>query len=158
VFRVSLPPADVDAPAPRPTSSNPAPGPRRGHILVLDDEERIGATLARVLSLSHDVVTTTDPDDAIARIRRGEVYDVILCDMTMPKKSGIEVHAEIEAISPRAARRMMFLTGGATNARAREFLADQNDRVIEKPFAPSELLERIDAVLRSLGKENDVPR
>ena len=74
VFRVRLPAAEpsltrssaslVAAPA--------VDGGRRAKILVIDDEERIGTMLARVLGADHDVEATTDANGVIARVRAGE--------------------------------------------------------------------------------------
>ncbi len=47
---------------------------------------------------------------------------------------------------------MVFLTGGAFNPKGHEFLAQQKNPVVEKPFVVEELLARIEQVLaRSSG-------
>jgi CheY-like chemotaxis protein len=153
VFRVRLPVA------PEPIAkSRPPPAPvaqaatRRARILVIDDEAPIGAMLARVLAHAHDVEPTIQPREAVERIRGGARFDLILCDMMMPDMSGIEVQAAIAEASPEQAERMILLTGGATNARARDFLAGQPNAVVEKPFVTSELLAQLDSTLRSIER------
>jgi signal transduction histidine kinase len=145
-FRVRLPVAQAPASAPLPARTTH----RRARILVIDDDPMIGAVLKRVLDDAHDVESTTQPQEAIARLRAGERFDLILCDMMMPEMTGIEVHAEVSETLPDQATRMMFLTGGATSARARAFVAQHAGRIVEKPFVTADLVARIDASLASL--------
>ena len=58
-------------------------------ILIVDDEEDIRQSLSTVLS-EEGYVTTVSPDgeDAIKRLERGERYEVIFCDIRMPKADG----------------------------------------------------------------------
>jgi two-component system NtrC family sensor kinase len=129
----------------------PVPSVRRARILVIDDEPAIGAVVARGLENLHDVEVMTDPTAAVARIERGERYDLVLCDVAMPERTGMDVHAAIARCSPEQARRMIFLTGGPGSTRAEAFLADPSRVVIEKPFALGALVSRVDAALAELG-------
>jgi signal transduction histidine kinase len=151
-FRVRLPAAPREASTgakgsmPRLVASR-----RRARILVIDDEPMIGAMLERVLRHAHDVDSTADAVVAIDRITRGERFDLILCDLMMPGRTGEDVQRAIAAVAPDQARRMMFLTGGASSRRAQEFLERQPNPVVEKPFVVDDLLRRIDATLARLG-------
>jgi CheY-like chemotaxis protein len=78
-------------------------------------------------------------DDALALIRGGTRYDVILCDLMMPQVTGMAVHAEIEELDRAQADRMVFLTGGAFTVAAREFLDTIPNTHLEKPFDLAEL-------------------
>jgi signal transduction histidine kinase len=145
-FRVRLPVVEAKAseqPARPPVSSRT----RRARLLVIDDEPLIGATLARVLGDAYMVETTTDPEAAIARIGEGERFDLILCDLMMPARSGMEVHAALVLSFPEQARRMIFLTGGAFTVAAKEFVVQGGHTVVDKPFSVDDLRSRIDAVL-----------
>jgi CheY-like chemotaxis protein len=88
----------------------------------------------RVLSDQHDVVTETDAAVALARIARGETFDVIFCDLMMPNMGGVDVHAALFANRPDLARRLVFLTGGAFSQRTEEFLETVANPVVAKPF------------------------
>jgi CheY-like chemotaxis protein len=57
----------------------------------------------------------------------------------MPEMSGMDLHEELERLSPTQAGRMVFLTGGAFTPRAREFLSQVKNPFMEKPFLPKEL-------------------
>ena len=150
-FRVSLPPADgcVDSRARaaarvlvRPSS---APTARRARVLVIDDEAAIGKAIRRVLSGQHDVTLETDARAAIERLG-SESYDVIFCDLMMPKMSGMEFFDYVTAHWPAVAPRIVFLTGGAFSPRSEEFLRENRSRCLAKPFSR----EAVSAVVHSL--------
>jgi CheY-like chemotaxis protein len=132
IFRVILPPAG----RPREEPESPAVegrSPRRGRVLVVDDELAVGAAMDRVLRREHDVVVEVDARDALARLAK-EDYDVIFCDLMMPAMSGIDFYETLARSNPTAARRVVFMTGGAFTARARSFLDSVANVSIAKPF------------------------
>ena len=71
---------------------------------------------------------------ALDSLRRGERFDVILCDLMMPQTTGMEIYAEITHIDPAQAARLIFITGGAFTARARKFLDSVPNKCLEKPL------------------------
>ncbi len=153
-FRVILPAALEPDPEPRPRGApeadRGAPGRsiRRSRILVVDDEPLVGAVLERTIGEQHEVVTAAGGREALGRIARGETFDLILCDLLMPGLSGMELHRELSRTDPALAGRIVFLTGGAFTASAREFIAQPGREWLEKPFD----LESIRALLaRRLG-------
>jgi|GEM_PF-1545268 len=107
-------------------------------VLVIDDDHPVGRSTSRLLR-EHNVVFDTDPRRAIERIRSGERFDVVLCDIMMPDISGIELFRTIECERPELATRVIFITGGAFSAEAREFLAATKNTVLEKPLEPADL-------------------
>jgi CheY-like chemotaxis protein len=140
-FRVLLPPAAA-AEAPRPAAPRPGPDGARARILVVDDEQLIGSTIRRLLSV-HEVVPLTDPREALARLQGGEHFDLVLCDLMMPQLSGMELHEILGRTRPEVARRLVFMTGGAFTDRAREFLERVGNPQLGKPFAPQDLREAV---------------
>jgi CheY-like chemotaxis protein len=139
-FRVILPAAAGARPAEPATQASvePAPG-RRGRILVVDDEPMIGVAIRRTLQREHEVVTTTSAREAQARLRDGEHFDLILCDVMMPEMSGVDLHQELSSQAPQLAERMVFLTGGAFTPNARAFLSQVKNPRVDKPFSAEEL-------------------
>ena len=89
---------------------------------------------AGLLRHDHDITTAPGAEEALALLRYGARFDVILCDLMMPQMTGMDLHAELERSIPEQAAVMVFLTGGAFTARAREFLDGSSRRRIEKPF------------------------
>jgi CheY-like chemotaxis protein len=107
---------------------------RRARVLVVDDEAIITATVRRLLSRDHDVTTATRAIEGLHRIQSGERFDLILCDLMMPQMTGMELFDRIQGIDVEQASRIVFLTGGAFTATARQFLDRVPNSRIEKPF------------------------
>ena len=128
-----------------------APTPRRGRVLVVDDEPRICTILARHLGLEHDVTTLTSAAVAAERIAAGERFDVIFSDLMMPGMSGIDLHAEVLRLAPQQAARMVFITGGAFTSKASEFMNRVSNRFLDKPFD----CEALSAIAHELALKND---
>jgi CheY-like chemotaxis protein len=116
------------------TNEAAAPAARRGRVLVIDDEPAILGILARALRSQHDCVGVSTASEGLARLRGGELFDVILCDLMMPVMSGMDFHVELTRVAPEQAGKVVFLTGGAFTTKMQAFLEGvANDR-IEKPF------------------------
>jgi PAS domain S-box-containing protein len=135
IFRVSLV-ATEERPGDGPMTASSVPtAPRRGRVLIVDDDERSAIVVSRALAAEHDVATSSDADDALARIAAEESpFDVIICDMMMPVKTGVEFFADLAERVPEQEKRIIFLTGGAFTVKAREFLDHVPNRRLEKPF------------------------
>jgi len=101
--------------APLPRREQPAPRPMqrmKKRILLVDDETDNLDVLREVLQLEgHDVEVARSGPEALARIDRGERFDLVLCDVGMPEMSGWQVARELEARKPRTP--IWMLTGWA---------------------------------------------
>jgi PAS domain S-box-containing protein len=137
-FQVLLPPAKTWRGA-APASSHEVRAQSRRKVLVVDDERLVGEAIARALSEDNDVEVATEADEALARIARGNRYDVILCDLMMPVMTGMDLYAEIVRVAPKLVGRLVFMTGGAFTARARAFLESVVNPCLEKPLDTSKL-------------------
>jgi signal transduction histidine kinase len=147
-FTVHLEPGgDLKADELAVNSAAASPTPRRrGIILAIDDEPSIGALIKKVLK-EHDVTSTTNAEEALKWISRGSRYDVILCDLMMPHVTGMDFYAQLEQLDRTQASAVIFLTGGAFTAQARQFLEEvENDR-LDKPFDIHLLRQVIDGRL-----------
>lgn len=127
---------------PAPTSKFPVER-ARARILVVDDEPLLCSLFRRMLQREYDVTTTTDPREALQRVRAGERWSVILCDIVMPGLSGMELHKIIAREHPDLAARMIFLTGGAITRCTEEFLSAQDRRFLEKPLDTRTLRSKV---------------
>lgn len=133
-FQVSLPGSgkpEAEGP-PEP----PAPVPIRGRILVVDDEPGIRAALEALLGRAHEVLSVASGDEARAILEGDRRFDLILCNLMMPRGSGMDLHAWLANHDPSLARQMVFVTGGAFTERAREFLAQVPNLRLAKPIEP----------------------
>ncbi|HEY8039686.1 MAG TPA: PAS domain-containing protein [Polyangiaceae bacterium] len=146
-FRVLLPaaPPEVD-PAPEPPPA-PAPSPQRASVLVVDDEPLILKVVATMLGPEHEVTCESRAAAALDRIRSGQRFDAILCDLMMPQVTGIDLYDAVLEIAPAQAKKILFLTGGAFTARARSFLERVENVTLEKPFDAATLLARVRQLL-----------
>ena len=115
---------------------------------MVDDEPVILSILARALGPSHDCVTTTKASDALSRVRGGEHFDLILCDLMMPVMDGRELYTELGRVSPEQAKKVVFLTGGAFTPSLQAFLATVPNESISKPFDVAQLKRAVNARLQ----------
>ena len=145
-FRVTLPPAVMDSPSELVNAPTPEAVAQGGRLLVIDDEPMILGALRRSLSAEYNVTCVGDARKALERLRAGERYAVILCDLMMPEMTGMDLFAEIEKLEPDQASRMVFVSGGAFTPRAREFLERIPNARVEKPID----LQNLRLLLRNL--------
>ena len=69
-------------------------------ILVVDDEASIRRTLREILEYeSYDVDEAVDGEDALGKVKAGQ-YDLVLLDVKMPKRDGLEVLQELSSTMP----------------------------------------------------------
>ena len=125
------------------------------HILVVDDDDRIRELVKQYLLANKYLVTTAkDAFDAKNKIEIVK-FDLIVLDIMMPKKSGLELTSEIkkEIELP-----IILLTAkGETSERVTglEFGADD---YLSKPFEPKELLLRIRNILNKTLQKNKIDK
>jgi CheY-like chemotaxis protein len=130
--------------APPPAPEPPAPGPSR--VLLIDDEPLVGRAVTRVLAPPHQVTVAPTAEEGLRLLEAGG-WDAILCDLMLPGLSGMELHARLAAARPEDAERMVFLSGGAFNDGAREFLERVPNQRLEKPFDPARLRQVVAALV-----------
>ena len=127
---------------------------RRGRVLVVDDDVLVLNSVRWSLEGEHEVVCFDSGAGALAAVVGGEPFDVVLCDLLMPRTTGMDLHRAIERAEPSLARKMVFMTGGAFTRRARDFLTTKPNRRLEKPFGVEELRGLVnELVLQSHGEE-----
>jgi CheY-like chemotaxis protein len=123
--------------APRDENAPPSP---RARILIVEDDPLLGMSLARMLR-SYDVVLLEDAEAALAKLREGERFDFILCDVVMPRMNGLRFVDGVAALDPELARSVVFMSGGAPDRAIREELAATPNVVLEKPFKTEAIRE-----------------
>ncbi|NOK13253.1 ATP-binding protein [Corallococcus exercitus] len=121
----------------------PALTPRRGRILIVDDERSFGVTLRLLLLDVHEADYTPRAKEALEWLREGRRYDAILCDLMMAEVTGRQFHEALREELPEQAQRIIFMTGGAYTPSSREFVEQTTRPLITKPFKR----EALDALL-----------
>ena len=123
------------------------------HILVVDDDDRIRELVKQYLLENKYLVTTAkDAFDAKNKIEIIK-FDLMVLDIMMPKKSGLELTFEIKK---KIDLPIILLTAkGETSERVMglEFGADD---YLSKPFEPKELLLRIKNILNKTLQKNNI--
>jgi CheY-like chemotaxis protein len=128
---------------------------RVARILVIDDEAAIRGMLRDMLEGEGHLIVEA-PDGVVAmkqwREHQDQPFDLIITDILMPEKDGLEVIREIRRLSPQT--KVIAISGGSPQVHVR-FLDIANYlgayRTIEKPFALNTLL---DAVNDALGADS----
>jgi nitrogen-specific signal transduction histidine kinase/ActR/RegA family two-component response regulator len=120
----------------------------RRRVLVVDDDADVVRSLERLLTPSYDVETAATVAEALDTLARGPT-DAILCDVMMPDGGGERLLSALEAKKSPLASRVVFITGGAVNERARTFAVREGTRVVTKPFLGAELTRAIERALAS---------
>jgi CheY-like chemotaxis protein len=106
-----------------------------GRVLVIDDEAAVGRTIQRLLGEQFEVVVVTAGKDAIdLLVGKGADFDLILCDLTMPDITGMDVYARATQARTDVGQRFVFMTGGTFSTRARDFLDHVPNERLDKPF------------------------
>ena len=128
-------------------SGSSGPGKAR-RILIIDDDDLVRETLRRVLEAAgFQVVEAPDGRQGTLLYRRDPV-DLVITDLLMPVKEGIETIRELRQINADA--KIIAISGGG-RAGAVDFLEMARklgaNRVIAKPFRPTELVKAVRAVL-----------
>jgi signal transduction histidine kinase/CheY-like chemotaxis protein len=148
-FRVALRAAELAAWRRASSTTGPhAVVPRRGRILVVDDEPLVTLAVTRALGREHDVTAVDSGEKVLALLAEGGRFDVILCDLMMPQLTGMDLHAELALRAPDQAARMVFMSGGVFTTRGRDFLDAVHNPRIEKPFDSQGLRSLISKLLR----------
>ena len=117
-------------------------------VLIVDDEAAIRRLLEAILSRAgHDVITAPNAASALSALDRGNV-DVILLDLGLPDRDGLEV---IAAVRQRSTIPIIVLTARHETAEKISALDLGADDYVTKPFDSDELLARLRSALRRSG-------
>jgi CheY-like chemotaxis protein len=116
---------------------------RPARVLVVDDEAMVAKSLQLVLAKEFDVSRTTEPERALEWLSSGQLFDVILCDVMMPRMNGVELRNRVEQFSVDQAARIVFITGGLLLPQVRQLLDSVPNTCLEKPLDLEGLRELI---------------
>jgi PAS domain S-box-containing protein len=137
-FTIWLPAAKPGEVKPGPSAHPEPKASRRGSVLVVDDEPTIGSSIRRILH-DHEVTQTLSATEALELLTGDRRYDVVLCDLMMPMMTGMDLYERLARDLPRVAERIVFMSGGVTEARTQKFLDEVPNERLEKPFSMQNL-------------------
>lgn len=103
----------------------------RKSILVCDDEEGIRESLKLILERDFDLIFAESGDEAIKKMKTTPI-DLVLLDIKMPKKDGLETLRELKKINPSA--KIIIVTGYKSVDTAQEAMRLGAIDYVVKPF------------------------
>jgi DNA-binding response OmpR family regulator len=119
----------------------------RPRILLVDDEPRVRQLLSYPLERDFEVVQAFDGEEALRKFREGD-FDLVLLDLMLPKKNGLDVCRELRE---KSSVPIIMLTAKAEESDKVYGLELGADDYITKPFSTLELRSRVRALLRRTG-------
>jgi two-component system response regulator CpxR len=129
-------------------ATNPPP-PSAGLLLLIDDDVELCKLMAEYFGRqSYRVECVHNGRDGLSRALEGQ-YDLVILDVMLPVLDGFEV---LRQLRKRSSVPVIMLTA---RTRERDRIAGLDtgaDDYLPKPFGPDELMARIRAVLRRLGR------
>lgn len=117
-------------------------------ILLVDDDEAVRRCLERLIASRHQVAAADGAPAARARLS-AEPYDVVLCDVMMPRETGVDFFESLDATSREL---VVFMTGGVMGAELQGRLQLTARPILLKPLTLPVLEAAFAAVV---GKASD---
>lgn len=132
------------------SSDQMAPSGRK--IVVADDETDIQLLVRTALSSAgHEVHTASNGQDAVDLVRETNP-DLIILDIMMPIKTGLQALEEIKADESLAAIPVIMLTGLSDKLKIQTALDLGAEYYIVKPFEYNDLLGKVTIAMEGLGE------
>jgi two-component system cell cycle sensor histidine kinase/response regulator CckA len=150
-FYVEMPVTGVKLPPIRATRARleaPADAVAGASILVVEDEAKLASAVVDALQDAGYLVDhAPDGQEALARVR-AQPFDLVICDLKMPRLDGKAFYRMLSAASPGLSKRVIFVTGDVAGTDAERFLKESGCRWLEKPFRLRDLLRAVREGLR----------
>ncbi|MCA0970302.1 response regulator transcription factor [Halobacillus litoralis] len=118
---------------------------QEARVLVVDDEERIRRLIRMYLERENYVVEEAEDGEEALTLALQEDFDVILLDLMLPGKDGMEVCKQLR--EKKATPVIMLTAKGEETNRVQGFEVGTDDYIV-KPFSPREVVLRVKALLR----------
>jgi signal transduction histidine kinase/CheY-like chemotaxis protein len=148
-FFVELPTGDAQVvrPPQPPAEAFAKDMPENARVLVVEDEPALAAAVSEGLADAGFAVDRAgDGEEALALVRT-TTYDLVVCDLKMPRLDGTQFYRAIAATIPSLARRVIFVTGDVVGTDAERFLEESGCRWLAKPFRLADLLRTVRELL-----------
>jgi two-component system, OmpR family, alkaline phosphatase synthesis response regulator PhoP len=123
-------------------------------VLAVDDEPDVLSLVeTKLQKAGFEVFTATNGQEALERAKV-EKPDVVIMDVMMPKLDGLSACTRIKQELGEAAPIVILLTARGQEADVVEGLGSGADDYMVKPFAPRELVARVNVALMKAGKSD----
>ena len=109
-------------------------------VLIVEDEAQLASAMAEAFTDAGFLVDRAgDGEEGLARVQDGQ-FDVIVCDLKMPRMDGTQFYRALTETVPEMAERVVFVTGDVIGTEAERFLTETGCRWLAKPFRLGDLL------------------
>ncbi|MCC7181199.1 MAG: response regulator [Acidobacteria bacterium] len=137
---VAMRPAPAAGAAPPPPASPSLDQFKGARVLVVEDEPALAVAVSEALGDAGFVVDRAgDGEEGLTRLAE-QSYELIVCDLKMPRIDGMQFYRAMAAATPALARRVIFVTGDVAGTDAERFLEETGCRWLSKPFRLGDLL------------------
>jgi CheY-like chemotaxis protein len=122
-------------------------------ILLVEDEPSVRELARRILyGRGYNVLVAMDGPSAIEMVEHSQQHiDLLLTDVIMPGLNGQDVAERVRVLRPGI--RVLFMSGYNEEAVLRDGVLAAGAAFLEKPFSPSELLNRVRRLLRTTSSD-----
>jgi len=124
--------------------------PDAGHVIVIDDDDAIRRSLYNLLTREGYMVCLHESADAFLSVRQFPTPCVLLCDMRMPGRTGVELQQELHARGFQMP--MVFVSG---DSRPDEIISAMKLGAVDfllKPFSTTALIETLKKAMQMAQK------
>ncbi|HEX2236440.1 MAG TPA: ATP-binding protein, partial [Actinomycetota bacterium] len=148
VFTVMLPAARAGSSWARAAPETPALRPSEGHVLLVEDEEGVRVTAARILTRGgFSVRAVSSGREAVELLASSEPFGLVVTDVVMPGLSGGDVATRASELRPGIG--VLFVSGYPDETVERYGVDVGEDRFLRKPFTPEQLVDGVRALQRA---------
>jgi two-component system cell cycle sensor histidine kinase/response regulator CckA len=132
--------ASLGSPSPPHAAVDEGPG---AAILVVEDETALAnAVIDMLKDAGYLVDRAADGEEALEMVR-ARAFDLVICDLKMPRVDGKAFYRALAEGAPDLARRVIFVTGDVAGTEAERFLSTSGCRWLAKPFRSADLLRAV---------------
>ena len=130
----------------------------RKRVLVVEDEPTVASLVADVLrEEGHEVETILDSVAALERLTRQD-FDLVICDLKMPKLDGRALYEEGIRRGRLRRDRVLFITGDTMRPRTLDFVHRDRLPFLAKPFLVDELTRKVRDLLNDHASRTNAGR
>jgi two-component system cell cycle sensor histidine kinase/response regulator CckA len=118
-----------------------------GTILLVEDEEAVRMFSARALKeKGYKVLEAENGEEAMALIKAGEKFDLLVTDVVMPKMDGPTLNKKVRDILPNT--KTIFISGYAEDTFRKNLGTNAKIHFLPKPFSLKDLIAKVQEVLK----------
>lgn len=146
-FKIYFPINKTDIGEPQPVTAESVPAGGAETILFAEDDADVRNIIKTELEMSgYKVITAINGDDAIKKFKRhSKEIQLLLFDVVMPKKNGMEVYSEIRKIKPDI--KALFISGYSDDVVHSTGVFSEGLHFISKPVSQKKFLRKVREVL-----------